>query len=92
VVRVAEGVTGLDLPERVELVRAALADADRARFEQELDQALDTAHQPGTCGRSATWSRPGIEWCSPVGTVVRGGQQSRRGCAAAKSQSGDRSA
>jgi hypothetical protein len=43
VVRVAEGVFGLDLPERVELVRAALADADRARFEQELDQALDTA-------------------------------------------------
>jgi Family of unknown function (DUF6247) len=39
----AEGVTGPDLPERVELVRAALADADRGRFEQELDQALDAA-------------------------------------------------
>jgi Family of unknown function (DUF6247) len=36
-------VTGPDLPERVELVRAALADADQARFEQELDQALDLA-------------------------------------------------
>jgi hypothetical protein len=43
VVSVAEGVTGPDLPERLELVRAALPDADRARFEQELDQALDTA-------------------------------------------------
>jgi hypothetical protein len=42
-VSVAEGVTGPELPERVELVRAALPDADRARFEQELDQALDTA-------------------------------------------------
>src|SRR5919202_4197727 len=34
---------GKDLPERVELVRAALPNADRGRFEQELDQALDTA-------------------------------------------------
>jgi hypothetical protein len=42
-VRVAEWATGSDLPERVELVRAALPDADRARFEQDLDQALDTA-------------------------------------------------
>ena len=40
---VAEGVTGPELPERLELVRAVLADADRGRFEQELDQALDTA-------------------------------------------------
>ena len=39
----AEGVTGPELPERVELVRAALPNADRARFEQELDQALNTA-------------------------------------------------
>jgi Family of unknown function (DUF6247) len=36
-------VTGPDLPERLELVRAALPDADRGRFEHELDQALDTA-------------------------------------------------
>jgi hypothetical protein len=43
VVRVVEGSTGPNLPERLELVRAALADADRGRFEQELDQALDTA-------------------------------------------------
>jgi hypothetical protein len=34
-------VTGPDLPERVELVRAVLADADRGRFEEELDQAVD---------------------------------------------------
>jgi hypothetical protein len=42
-VRVAERASGPDLPERVELARRALPDADRARFEQELDQALDTA-------------------------------------------------
>jgi hypothetical protein len=40
---VAQPASGPDLPERAELVRAALPDADRARFEQELDQALDTA-------------------------------------------------
>jgi Family of unknown function (DUF6247) len=39
----AEPATGPDLPERVEQVRAALSDADRVRFEQDLDQALDTA-------------------------------------------------
>ena len=39
----AEWATGPDLPERVELVRATLLDADGARFEQDLDQALDTA-------------------------------------------------
>jgi hypothetical protein len=42
-VSVAERATGPDLPERVELIRAALPDADRDQFEQELDQALDTA-------------------------------------------------
>jgi Family of unknown function (DUF6247) len=42
---VAEPVSGPDLPERAELVRAALADADRARFDAELDRALDTARQ-----------------------------------------------
>jgi hypothetical protein len=39
----AEPATGPELPERVELVRAGLPDADRGRFEQDLDQALDTA-------------------------------------------------
>jgi hypothetical protein len=43
VVSVAEGVTGPDLPERLELVRAALPEVERGRFEPELGQALDTA-------------------------------------------------
>jgi hypothetical protein len=47
VVSAAEGVTGPVLPERVELVRAALPGVDRARFEQELDQALATARSSG---------------------------------------------
>jgi Family of unknown function (DUF6247) len=38
-----EPVTGPDLPKRVEPVRAAPSDADRARFEHDLDHALDTA-------------------------------------------------
>jgi Family of unknown function (DUF6247) len=41
--RGAEPAIGPELSERVEFVRAALPDADRARFEQDLDQALDTA-------------------------------------------------
>jgi hypothetical protein len=40
---VAEWASGPDLPEQVELVRAALPAADRVRFEQDLDQALDPA-------------------------------------------------
>jgi hypothetical protein len=39
----AEPTIGPELPERVELVRAALSDADRVRFEQDLDEALDMA-------------------------------------------------
>jgi hypothetical protein len=39
----AEAAIGPELPEQVEQVRAALSDADRARFEQDLDQALDMA-------------------------------------------------
>jgi hypothetical protein len=42
-VRGAEPAIGPELSERVELVRAALPDADRARFKQDLDQALDMA-------------------------------------------------
>jgi hypothetical protein len=38
------------LPERVELVRAALPDVDRPRFEQDLDQALDTARSTRELG------------------------------------------
>ena len=44
-------VTGPDLPERVELVRAALPDADRARFAQDLDGTLDSARLPRNLGR-----------------------------------------
>ena len=39
----AEPPKGPELSERVEQVRAALSDGDRARFEQDLDQALDMA-------------------------------------------------
>ncbi|HWD43829.1 MAG TPA: hypothetical protein VHM23_09010 [Actinomycetota bacterium] len=47
----ADPTTGPELPERVTQVRAALPDAGRARFDQDLDQALDTTRSPrGTCG------------------------------------------
>jgi hypothetical protein len=39
----AEPTIGPDLSERIEQVRAGLPDTDRARFEQDLDQALDMA-------------------------------------------------
>jgi hypothetical protein len=39
----AEPTIGPDLSERVVQVRAALPDADRARFERDLDQAVDMA-------------------------------------------------
>jgi hypothetical protein len=41
--RATGSVGGPGLPERVEVIRAALPEADRARFEQDLDQALDRA-------------------------------------------------
>jgi hypothetical protein len=44
-VSVAKQASGPDLPERADQVRAALADDDLARFDAELDQALDTARQ-----------------------------------------------
>jgi hypothetical protein len=55
----AEPAVGPELSERVEQVRAALPDADRAWFKQELDQGWTWPGRPGTCGRSATLSRAG---------------------------------
>jgi hypothetical protein len=46
----AEAAIGPELPERVEWIRAALPDADRARFEQDLDQALDIARSTRDLG------------------------------------------
>jgi hypothetical protein len=54
----AEPPIGPELPERVQQVRAALCDADRVRFEQDLDEALDMAGSTRDLG--------------PLGHVVEG--------------------
>jgi hypothetical protein len=64
-------VTGSDLPERVELVRAALPEADRALFAQDLDGALDSARLTRDLGGgSVTSSRGG--GCSFASMAVGG--------------------
>jgi hypothetical protein len=86
--RATGSVGGPGLPERVEVIRAALPEADWARFEQDLDQALDRA-------RSARDLRPlghVVEgcggWCSLVSMAAGGGRRPRRGYAAVLSPSG----
>jgi len=54
----AEPAIGPELSGRVEQVRAALPGADRARFEQDLDQALDMVRSTRDLG--------------PLGQVVEG--------------------
>jgi Family of unknown function (DUF6247) len=54
----AQPTTGPELPERVQQVRAALPDADRVRFEQDLDAALDMDRSTRDLG--------------PLGQVVEG--------------------
>src|SRR5215213_8099565 len=76
----AERAIRPELPGRVELFRAALPDADRARFEQDLDQALDLARSTRDLGPLGHVSRAGGGWwCSPAWRPAVGGS---RGAAA----------
>jgi hypothetical protein len=79
---------GKDVLEWVELVRAALPNADAAGSSRNWTKRWIQPGRPGTCGRSIMSSRPGIESCSPASTAVPDGRRPRRDCAAAKSRSG----
>ena len=65
---VAERATGPDLPKQVELIRAGLPDADRDQFEQELDQALDTARST----RDLVRKHGGPRWSATEARLRRG--------------------
>jgi hypothetical protein len=68
-------------PEWVELIRAAVLDANRARFEQDLDQALDMARSTRDLRPLGRLWRAGGGWCWLVSTVAGGGRRPRHASA-----------
>ena len=84
----AEPTIGPELPEQVEQIRAALPDGDRARFEQDLDQALNLARSTRDLRPLSQVVEAGGGWCSRASMAAAGGRRPRRGCAVARSPSG----
>jgi hypothetical protein len=82
----AQPAIGPELSARVEQVRASLPDDDRARFEQDLDQALDLAWSTRSLGPLGHvvegW------WRVVASTAAGGGRRPRLGCAMVLSPSG----